>query len=268
MTTTTRRTGWAAEARAEAVARQARPRPAIVRDRWHRYTYRGVTYPGLTSVLGVMDKGPGLLRWACRLTAEAAVEQADQLPGLVAANGARGVVDMLLNRADMRRDAAADRGSAIHGLAERLVRGEPMPDMGDDERAMLGHVREWWEGSGWRLRLAEALVVSPSLGYGGTLDLMAYDAEGRTVVADYKTGASVYGEVRLQLLGYAEADLVAPQGGPVAYPMPRVDRLVVLHVTPSGVVPVDVEPDDLDREALRGCLPVHRWRQERKGKVA
>lgn len=245
-----------------------KPKPAITRDRYHRYTYEGVTYPGLTSVIGVLDKGAGLMRWACRLTAEAAVAQADQLPGLVKANGEKGVVDLLLNQADMRRDAAASRGSSIHGLAERLLKGEPLPEMTDEERVLLDHIGEWWTGAGWRLRLAEAFVVSPSRGYGGTLDLLAYDAEGRTVLADYKTGSGVYGEVRLQLLGYGEADLIAPQGSPVAYPMVHVDRYVVLHVTPGGVTPYDIEMDDLDRAALDACLPLARWHKERKGKVA
>ena len=54
------------------------------------------------------------------------------------------------------------------------------------------------------------------LGYGGTLDLLAYDETGRTVLADVKTGRSVYSETRLQLLAYGEAALIAPQGSPVA----------------------------------------------------
>lgn len=265
MTTVTR---WATEAREEAVARQGRPRPAITRDRWHRYTHEGVTYPGLTSVLGVMDKG-GLLRWACRLTAEAAIEQLALLPSLVEANGERGVVDLLLNRADKRRDDAGARGSAIHDIAERVVRGAPMPAGLDGEQAdVAARVADWWAARGWRLRLAEAFVVSPSRGYGGTLDLLAYDAEGRTVLADWKTGSGVYGEARLQLLGYGTADLVAPQGGPTAYPMPRIDRYVVLHVTASGVEEVGVVMDDLDREGLEGALRLHRWHRERKGRVA
>ena len=246
----------------------AKPKAAITRDRYHRYTYEGVTYPGLTSVIGVIDKSAGLMRWACRLTAEAAVEQADQLPALVKANGERGVVDLLLNRSDMRRDAAASRGSSIHGHAERLLKGEPATEMTDEERGLLEHIATWWAASGWRLRLAEALVVSPSKGYGGTLDLLAYDEQGRTVLADYKTGSGVYGESRLQLLGYGEAELIAPQGSPVAYPMPRVDRYVILHVTANGVNPVELDIDDLDREALAACLPLARWHKARKGKVA
>ena len=93
---------------------------------------------------------------------------------------------------------------------------------------------------------------SPTLGYGGTLDLLAYDEAGRTVLADVKSGANVYPEVVLQLLAYGEAALIAPQGSPLAYPMPTIERYVVLHVTDAGVRVIDVEVDDDDRAALAG----------------
>ena len=46
----------------------------ITRDAAHRYTYEGVQYPGVTSILGVMDKSAALMNWAARQTAEAAVD--------------------------------------------------------------------------------------------------------------------------------------------------------------------------------------------------
>lgn len=260
--------GWATPARAEAVAHQAKkPKPAITRNRWHQYTYQGVTYPGLTTVLRVINKD-ALIRWASRLTAEAAVSQAADLPGLVERNGVKGVVDMLLNQSDKRRDEAGSRGTEVHELAEKMLKGEPLPPLSEEKRAMLQGIAEWWARSGWRMRMTEALVVNPSMGYGGTLDLLAYDADGLTVLADYKTSSGgIYGETRLQLLGYGEATYIAPQGSPVVYNMPRIDRYVGLHVTTDGVTEVPMDIDDLDRQALHAVLPLHRWHQERKGKV-
>lgn len=69
----------------------------------------------------------------------------------------------------------------------------------------------------------------------------------------------------LQLLAYGEAALIAPQGSPVAYPMPAIDRYAVLHVTEGGVRVIDVEVDDDDRAAFRACLPLSRWHAARKG---
>ena len=63
-------------------ARAPKPKPAITRDRYHRYTYEGQTYPGVTSVLRVLDKSDALMAWASRNTAEAALAQLDHLAGL------------------------------------------------------------------------------------------------------------------------------------------------------------------------------------------
>ncbi len=80
-----------------------------------------------------------------------------------------------------------------------------------------------------------------------------------------RSGKNIYPEVVLQLLAYGEAALIAPQGSPVAYPMPAIDRYAVLHVTDGGVRVIDVEVDDDDRAAFRACLPLSRWHSARKG---
>jgi hypothetical protein len=243
----------------------ARQKPAITRDRYHRYTYAGRTYPGVTTVLRVLDKSDALMAWASRNTAEAALAQLDHLASLRDTVGPEGVIKALTARSGWKRDEAAAAGSDIHGLAERIARGEALPHVPQAIRAQVEAYAAWWAGSGWRLRVAEAFVVEPTLGYGGTLDLLAYDEAGRTVLADVKSGANVYPEVVLQLLAYGEAALIAPQGSPIAYPMPRIERYAVLHVTDAGVRVIDVEVDDEDRAAFRACLPLARWHGARKG---
>jgi len=51
---------------ATAPARMTKQKPAITRDRWHHYTYAGQTYPGVTSILRVLDKSDALMAWASR----------------------------------------------------------------------------------------------------------------------------------------------------------------------------------------------------------
>jgi hypothetical protein len=68
----------------------AKPKPAITRDPYHRYTYEGQTYPGVTSVLRVPDKSDALRAWASRNTAEAALAQLDEVRSLMpVVHGAR-----------------------------------------------------------------------------------------------------------------------------------------------------------------------------------
>jgi hypothetical protein len=256
-----REPGWVRPAREEAIEHMAsKPKPAITRDRWHRYTYQGVTYPGVTSIVGIVDKSKPLMTWASRLTAEAALEQLDALPGMVAKNGRQGVVRLLTDQSSWRRDEAASIGTAIHAFAERVANGDELGEVPDGIRARVHHYVDWFAASGWRRRLTEALVVNPTAGYGGTLDLLAYDEQGRTVLADVKTGKNVYAETRLQLLAYGEAERIAPQGSLEDYPMPAIDRYVVLHVTESGVEPIELDLGDEDRAALAACIPLARWK--------
>jgi hypothetical protein len=205
------------------------------------------------------------MTWASRNTAQAALAQLDHLAGLRDTVGPEGVIKALTARSGWKRDEAAAAGSDIHGMAERIAKGEALPEVSPAIRERVEAYATWWASSGWRARLTEAFVVHPDLGYGGTLDLLAYDETGRTVLADVKSGKNIYPEVILQLLAYGEAALIAPQGSPVVYPMPAIDRYAVLHVTDGGVRVIDVEVDDDDRAALRACLPLSRWHTARKG---
>lgn len=249
--------------------RTPKPKPVVTRDRYHRYTYAGVRYPGVTGILKVIDKSDALMAWAARNTAEAAIAQLANLQSLVDTVGPEGVVKALTARSGWKRDTAKDLGSSVHGYAELVVSGQEMPDLPDASRSRVEHYADWWQGSGWKLRLAEAFVVHTGLGYGGTLDLLAFDAEGRTVLADVKTGDSgVYGETRLQLAAYGDAELIAPQDSTLAYPMPNVDRYVVLWVTERGVEPIELDIDDLDRAAFAACIPLSQWVTDRKKRLS
>jgi hypothetical protein len=243
-------------------------KPAITRDRWHRYTYAGQTYPGVTSILRVLDKSDALMAWASRNTAEAALAQLDHLPSLRDTVGPDGVIKALTARSGWKRDEAAALGSAVHELADLIVRGEPLPGGTSEVASRMAEAwAAWWQTSGWRHRLSEAFLVHPQLRYGGTLDLLAYDEQGRTTLADTKTG-SVYPEVRLQLTGYGlPGTLVQPQGLSEVWPMPPIERYVVLDTKEAGVRVIDLDIGAEDVEAFRACLPLHHWRTNHKGRL-
>ena len=246
--------------------RTTKPKPAITRDRYHRYTFEGSVYPGVTSLIKVVDKSDVLMRWAARNTAEAAILQAANLPSLLETSGKEGVIRLLAERSSWKRDAAADLGTDLHGYADRISQGEDIAKdtVPDEAWARASGYAEWWKASGWRRRITEAYIVNRTLGYGGTIDLLAYDEEGRTVLADVKSGKGVYGETILQLVGYGMAEMIAPADSPVAYPMPAIDRYAVLHVTDAGVRVIDLEPTEEDRAAFRACIPLSAWQKAHK----
>jgi hypothetical protein len=263
----------------------------ISRDAAHRYTYEGVQYPGVTTILGVLDKSGPLMAWAARETATAAVHLAceesaglanNALTALIDTVGEAGAIKALSSRSSWTRDEAAQLGTEVHALADLVVRGEPTPSMTETQRGRVLHYAEWWKGQlakGAKLRLSEAMVVRPNdpdtvhTGWGGTFDLLYYDGDGCTVLADIKTGKGVYKEAVLQLAAYGMAPIVQPaydsQWAPPAvttYPMPLPDKYKIIHVTAEGCREIDLDIGTPERMAFLAALDLYHWTESMKGK--
>ena len=114
-------------------------------------------------------------------------------------------------------------------------------------------------------------MVFPTHRYGGTFDLLCLDQDGKTVLADIKTGGKVgrklYETEVLQLTAYGLAPIVSPMGDPKAYPMPKIDRYAVLHVTTDGVKELEVNVGTPERMAWLACIDLHSWVQFRFGQI-
>jgi hypothetical protein len=242
--------------------------PPIARSADHRYTFEGKTYPGVTGILSVLDKSGPLMSWAANQTAEAAIAQVDNLPSLLATSGPEGVRKLLTARSSWQRDEAAALGTEVHRLADMVVNSKPTPSMTDTVRKRVLAYVDWWTSSGWTLRLSEAMVILPdeACGFGGTFDLLARDRDGRTILADIKTGKAIYSEAVLQMAAYGMAARVQPADQEKTYPMPKPDRYVILHVTADGVREVEVAVGTPERMAFLACRELHDWRESMKGK--
>jgi hypothetical protein len=237
----------------------------ISRSADHRYTFDGATYPGVTSILTDNDKSDALMSWAARNTAEAAISQIGTLQHLLDNVGAEGVVRALTARSAWKRDEAAQLGTDVHDLADKYVRGVDVDVIALSPYSKhVTHYAEWWQSSGWTLRTSESMVVHPVAGYGGTLDLLCRDRDGRTVLADIKTGKGVYREAVLQLTAYGLAPLI--QMDHTVYAMPKVDRYVILHVTAAGVREIEVPVGTLEEVAWFACIELAAWAETTKGK--
>jgi len=259
---------------------------SITRSVDHHYTLHDdgaepVTVPGTTDILHVIDKSDALMAWAANNTADAALELAGHSLGkdiaysaldvLLSVVGPEGVHKALTARSGWKRDQAAALGSRVHGWADKLLTtGLTDDDMASMDDATLKRVRayaKWWHESGWKLRLTEAMVFHPVCGYGGTFDLLAYDENGKTVLADVKTGASVYREAILQLTAYGMAPLVQPANATRTFINPPPDRYVILHVTATKVRVVDVNVGEAERMAFLDCVDLYRWMQKTTGRL-
>jgi hypothetical protein len=208
--------------------------------RGHKYEdAEGRRVPGVTSILGDGVPKPALITWAANATAEYAVDNWDRLSDLSPSvrmkelQGARYAV----------KDAAANKGTAVHAIAEKLVAGEEV-DVPDD---LVGHAESY-------ARFLDTFQVEPvhvefsvasyRWGYAGTGDLIAYVTflgVKRLLLMDVKTNRSgIFGETALQLAAYRYADVLL---GDEEQPMPEVEGCAGIHVRADGydLLPVIAE---------------------------
>ena len=215
----------------------------------------GARVPGVTGITGDGLPKPALLNWAGDATAEYAVDNWDELAKLPLSERLKKIKGGRYEK----RDAAANKGTAIHKLAERLIAGEKVtvPD------ELVGYVNacvDFLNDFDVRAVHVEAVVYSETHGHVGTADLIAdvllpdmpeYDHIGRDDngysrgLLDWKTGRSgIFGDVALQLAPYRHSEFLITAAGDVV-DMPLVDFTAGIHLRADGytVVPVLTDED-------------------------
>lgn len=229
----------------------------IERGNGHSYELDGKKVPGVTTILSNGIPKPALVGWAAKTVAEYVVDRLAVINGQV-------VADSLVNdlrtynetrrypetlRGDLprvglskvlgtvqyaERDAAANRGTAVHKIAERLARGEevPVPDeLAGHVASYLRFLEEWQPTDA----VLERVVVNRRWRYMGKFDMIATlpPPLGRTLL-DIKTSRSgPFEETALQLAGYRFCgSMLEPDGTEV--PMPEVDSCAVVWVRADG----------------------------------
>lgn len=223
----------------------------------HSYidTDTGDKIPGVTTTISDGMPKPALLNWAGDATAEYAVDNWDDLAKLSLTER----LARIKGGRYEKRDAAANKGTQIHKLAERLVAGErvTVPD------ALTGHVEAcvaFLNDFDVRELHVEAVVYSETKRHVGTADLIAdvllpdmpeYDHIRRNPdgysrgLFDWKTGKSgIFGDVALQLAPYRHSEWLITADGEIIE-MPEVDLTAGIHLRANGytLVPLETGPD-------------------------
>lgn len=222
------------------------------KNHWYEDAETGERIPGVTTIT---DKGlpkEALINWAASATAEAAVDRWDEFTELTPSQRLKA-----LQRARYeQKDAAANRGTQVHDLAERLVVGEKVtvPD------ELTGYVESYCrflDEFDVQPVLVERTVYSQQHNYCGTFDLIADlldpfdpepDMDNRRrlrLLMDIKTNRSgIFGDIALQLAAYRYADMwIDPDEG-AEHDMPEVDDCAGIHVRADGysLIPVEAGP--------------------------
>jgi len=186
------------------------------RDASHRYWIHigdaRYDVPSVTTALDVLGK-PALLSWAeaCGVEGALILERQGELKD-VDPKSAIDYVRLHGVGKDRKRDAGADRGTAIHDALRAYVELGVVPSVDDYPAETRGYVQglcAWLLNANPAPVLSEQIVGSPVHGFAGRLDLICElrhtdGFQGRTLV-DLKTNpkASVYAEAHLQVSAYA-----------------------------------------------------------------
>ena len=242
------------------------PMAGVHRTRQHLYYFDGRgPWPGVTTVTRVLD-APALTNWKMGQVAETAIAQAERL----IADREAGRTEAALRYLTTLSTSAMDRGSRIHAAIEAILRREAHNVDARDTHAVEG-ARAWLNQMarerGLRPLLVESFVLNETVGYGGTVDLVA-ELDGEVWLLDWKTGKSVadpkgvvYRDHRLQLAAYARSEFEGRIGDSTRYELPAVARFGIVHVTDGGTKLYPVAVDEGDWIAFRACIALYRWQR-------
>lgn len=146
---------------------------------------KGNILPSVTAILGKHISKPSLVKWAHGLGAEG---------------------KCLEEHGGIGRRV----GSIFHFMVQGYCDGfecdlsKCKPKEVERATNMFGTWLEWWLDSGYELISSEIQLSSGNLGFGGTLDLVAKDKQGRVFIADYKTGSRLHTEYQVQICAYRQ----------------------------------------------------------------
>ena len=205
----------------------------------HRYKLDGKWVPGVTTILGVLDK-PALPKWAAGMVAEYVADNPDGVTSLRPL-GRDLMVSTLKGIPWQRRDDAAARGTTFHALAERILRGEEV-DVPEAQVPLVENALRFMDHYRIEPLLNESPVASREHQYAGTVDIVADSTVGRAVF-DWKSGKRIYPRFALQLAAYGHAEFAVVDGAEV--PIPEAEAAYGVHIREDGydVVPLKYGPD-------------------------
>lgn len=159
----------------------------------------------VTSITSVYPK-PWMMGWVqkeVRLKIEALM--ARLASGIVTSDELNDALLDIPKAAQRKRDSAASVGRIAHGLIHDFLKGKPV-GMPADEKVhnIMALFEKWHKEVGFKLIDTEQVVFSAKHRYAGRLDTVGW-VEGHVTLVDFKSSASIYREMSIQIAAYAEA---------------------------------------------------------------
>lgn len=168
-------------------------------------------FPGVTTVLSVINK-PALVQWAsnsaCENIKEFLIKNA--LNRVLTLDEIEAAVLEGKNIYKKKSQVAADLGSRVHQAIDSIIREEEK-DIPEDIQAGVQGFLDWKASNSLTIELGDTKIGSKLFGYGGSLDMVAFDGN-EAIIFDFKTTKKrrdrdhgIYDEYAYQLAAYAQA---------------------------------------------------------------
>lgn len=218
-----------------------------IADRTEAYQ-NGLIVPSVTNIIDVLNK-PFLMDWYARLSAQAAVDVSFEHPGLIQQKPDK--AKKWISEAAIRyTKQAADLGTRVHDVVEKLSRGETGLYYDADVQPFVNSWHDFVDTFQPEFLYMEATCygavpnnrnsnTQSKLGYAGTTDFICR-INNKLYAADYKTGRSIHTEAALQLAALVNSyEIVLDDDQTIE--MPKIDGGIVVHLTAKGfsVYPTD-----------------------------
>lgn len=138
-------------------------------------------FPSVTTVIDVLNK-PGLINWKVAKGIESSMTLPMRDDEDATSFVKRVVADMQVETA-----AAAEKGTAVHALAEQVMAKQPRPQLSDEMLPFWFALEKWRDEKIMKVYNQEFVVVNEEDGYAGRCDMTAEHKDYGTVIVDFKT---------------------------------------------------------------------------------
>ena len=170
----------------------------------------GNLYPGVTSILNILDKNLGW--WQMNMMGNAVIEKVrDALQGNRLLD-LEEIVKESKKAADNYRDSKGAQGTYIHSVIEKRLNNTDISEHRKKDpklSAVMFQIEKWIKDNKLEPLLVEAYLLSKEYGYARAVDLVArqdspkYGAQ--LILVDMKTGKTLVDSHTWQMAAYAKA---------------------------------------------------------------
>lgn len=201
----------------------------VFNEKTHHFSCDKKSIRGVTGLISGGTAKDALIQWAANTVAAIVCDHPEDVEEM-RGKGRDFLYQELRFAPNRLRDTAGIRGNEVHALADPIMHGQEI-EVPDRLMPYVAGYVEFLEKWNPQPIFTEAPVANRTHWYAGTADSLVV-MDGQTFLLDWKTSNGIYGDTCMQAAAYARAEFYVVNGFEV--PMPKVDRIAVVHITPTG----------------------------------